>query len=218
MKRPICHTSILPAIFCSLLVGANAEEPKTNEPTQLQKEVEASRNSPWWGGWKAHIIEPSIRMYFDIGSDDANEVDIYNDGSLVPTINFLELYRPIYVDKFLLDSTKEFSFGPTIGFGITAPAGDSPDGSEQADDAPVLLLSSGVLASVAITDKVSVGAEVGWGWGFSADEGLTDISDSAIYVGLARISHRAIRMHEKLPISNRNICGFPDDLREGGLK
>ncbi len=36
--------------------------------------------------------------------------------------------------------------------------------------------------------------------------------------GLTRISHRAIRMHEKLPVSNRNIRGCPDDLREGGLK
>ncbi len=191
MKRSIWSSSILSVIYSSLLVTTNAQETEKRDLSEIQKdatklheEAETSQNAPWWGGWKAHIMQPSLRMYFDIGTDDADEIDIYNDGSLLPTINFLELYRPIYVKGFLLDPSKEFSVGPAFGFGITAPAGDSPDGSEQADDAPVLLLSAGVLASVGITKNISVGAEVGWAWGFSADEGLNDISDSAIYVGL----------------------------------
>lgn len=185
MKQTIL--ALTAALMPFLATQSMAEEATTETPSgseKLQERKEQSQQAPWWGGWEAHLMQPSVRMYFDVGSDDADEIDIYNDGSLVPTLNFLELYRPIFIDEFLLNTKKEFTVGPTIGFGITAPAEDSEDGTEEADDAPVLLLSVGALASVELNDNVSIGVESGWALGLSADEGVSDISDSALYVGL----------------------------------
>lgn len=129
-------------------------------------------------------MQPSVRIYFDLGTDDPGELDIYNDGTLVPTINLVELYVPYYLTYFLPDTSQELYVAPTFGFGITAPADDSADGTDTASDAPVLILTTGVLAALKMTEELSLGLEAGFALGLSTDEGLTDISDSAIYVGL----------------------------------
>jgi hypothetical protein len=141
----------------------------------------------WTYRLQPKFIEPSLRIYFDSGHDDVGEIDIYNDGELVPSLTLFELYKPLYKSDELIEGNDlVFSWGFTGGLGITAPAGDSD--SEEATSAPVLLLTLGLLAEISnINDNnngSSFGIEFGRALGLTADEGLDDISDSAWYVGL----------------------------------
>lgn len=40
------------------------------------------------------VFSPSARIYFDTGSDDKDEIDIFNDGKISPSINLAEIYFP----------------------------------------------------------------------------------------------------------------------------
>ena len=124
-----------------------------------------------------HLIRafsPSARLYFDTGTDDKNEIDVFEDGKLSPAITLAEIYFPYgrWKNWHKLDpnsvtnplSDKEekkisyfnqFLFGPTFGIGITVPPEDAERGvkinngdeiSEPASsNAPVLFLNAGFL-------------------------------------------------------------------------
>lgn len=127
-------------------------------------------------------FQPNLRIYFDLGSDEADEVDIYNDGSISPTINLLELYYRYPVNNFLANG--KFSCGPVMGVGLSAPADDSEDGASNGGDAPVLMLTAGGLALFELRENMSFGIETGLALGISADEGFENITDLAIYTGI----------------------------------
>jgi len=185
------------AIFAIFLLPIQGQETATSDPASkpAKEETSKERKEPrddfdMTKGWKPRVFQPSARIYFDTGSDDPNEIDLYNDGNLVPTINLLELYRPCKPQDFFLDTDKNLYFGPAFGVGISAPAedGDKKTGGpapEEASDAPVLLLTAGVLVELEITKNAFAGLEFGYAMGFSADEGLSDADDGAFYVGLA---------------------------------
>lgn len=143
------------------------------------------------GKVQIRFFQPKARIYFDIGTDDANEIDIFRDGALVPTVNIAEAYIPFHFPELgPITFPDGWTIGPAFGFGITAPADDSDDNTENASGAPVLLLSAGILVEfpVAVVDNksqaVSLGIEFGYVIGFTTQEGLDDIDDSAIYAGL----------------------------------
>ncbi len=86
----------------------------------------------------------------------------------------------------------DWILGPRLSIGITGPAGDSEDGSEQASGAPVLFLAAGVYMDLFkgnrepnSTDGVGVRLEFGTIWGVTADESIGDTDDSAVFVGLS---------------------------------
>lgn len=162
----------------------------------------------WNLGHKAvpRFIEPSLRVYFDSGHDDVGEIDLYNDGELLPSVTLFEIYKPFYKSESIFVGSSgqalPCSFGLTAGLGITAPAGDpeteakkgAPEMQMTPSDAPVLLLTYGFLLEIATKDSDTTtsdgnrfGIEFGRATGLSADEGLDDFSDSAWYVGIRAV-------------------------------
>jgi len=184
-------TDIL-SIATILLVSSplHAQQTPGNAPIAETKKDEAEKFEPrddfdFTKGWLPRFFQPSLRVYFDIGTDDAGEIDLYNDGSLVPTINLVELYRPYPVKEFFLGK-RDLWIGPAFGIGLTAPAKDGEGkNAEEAGNAPVLLLTGGLLTAIPLNDKTRIGIESGLAWGISADEGLADADDTAVYVGIA---------------------------------
>jgi hypothetical protein len=141
------------------------------------------------------VFQPKARVYFDSGTDDPDEVDIFNDGSLVPAINFVEIYWGCPFEGWVEGvGDADWTWGPALGLGITAPANNSDDGTNKASGAPVALASLGLQARLPIGATASddanssnesfVGLEFGRAIGYSADEGLSDVDDGAWYVGL----------------------------------
>ncbi len=129
------------------------------------------------------FFDPSARVYFDTGSDDPDEIDIFNDGGLNPTIEFAAVYLPwrfghgAYFD--------DWSWGPVVGVGISAPPDDSENSMNEASTAPVVMLSYGLMVEHEISEGgASFALEVGGATGFSSDESLGDSTDTAAFVGL----------------------------------
>lgn len=154
-------------------------------------------------GPKLRVFQPKARIYFDTGDDDEGELDIFEDGSLQPAVNLVEIYWAMNYDilgtgeKSLGKQMTDlgWTWGPSLGFGLSTPAQDSENGDRKASGAPVLLISAGLVAEFPLgtadsnnTDitknATKLGIEFGYAMGFSADEGLSDIDDGAIYVGL----------------------------------
>lgn len=138
------------------------------------------------GGFDFRLFQPSAKIFFDTGSDDDDEIDIFDDGSLNASIDLVNLiYR--YDTGFLFHNTTESTlwWGPSVGVGITSPADDSADGSVKASNAPVLLLSAGIFFEYDISSKTSVLIETGYVLGLTSDESFGDKTDGAIYFGLS---------------------------------
>lgn len=178
---------VLGAMLCAISVFAHASEENTSEAAMAaQIECEPRELSSFFSitRWcpQVSLFDPSARIYFDTGEDDEGEVDIFDDGSLSATIDFASLYFPFE----LFDTIEEFTFGPSFGVGISGPAQDSKDGSQQASSAPVFLMTGGLAFRVDIgddDDDNSISFEFGRAIGFSADESFGDNNDSATYVG-----------------------------------
>ena len=153
-------------------------------------------------GPKLRVFEPKARVYFDTGTDSPEKLDMFQDGSLVPSINFLELtwMRP-FRRPF---GHEDWRWGPNLGIGITSQAGDSDDGTNRSSGAPVVICSVGLLCEFPLSAlqlrrlrehqgpnpelrelAPTAGLEVGYALGVSSDERLTHIADGAIYVGLS---------------------------------
>ena len=135
------------------------------------------------GCLKPRFFNPSARVYFDTGNDDPGEIDVFNDGGLNPTIDFAAVYLPwrfghaAYFD--------DWSWGPIIGVGISAPTNSAEGDSDQSSDAPVVMVSLGIMLEYEIAEGgTSLALEFGRAIGFSADESLDDSDDSATFVGL----------------------------------
>ena len=156
-------------------------------------------------GPSIRVFEPKARVYFDTGFEATSKLDIFHDGSLAPSINFLELYwaRP-WAEGI---GHPDWRWGPNVGVGISSRAGDSRDGSVESSGAPVLLLSYGLLFEFPLSTRQidalredpaygpaaasrlrslspKAGVEFGYALGVSSDETLDYSADGAIYVGV----------------------------------
>ncbi len=134
------------------------------------------------GCLELRFFDPSARVYFDTGSDDVNEIDLFNDGNLNVTVDLVSIYFPWRLGK--AEFYDSWSWGPVFGAGISAAAKDSDDGSAKASGAPVVLISVGAMLEYKLKAGPSFSFEVGRSTGFSSDESLGDIDDSALFVGL----------------------------------
>lgn len=140
------------------------------------------------------VFEPKARVYFDTGWEAPDKLDIFHDGSLVPSINFVELFWQRPWGRF---GRPDWRWGPAIGVGISSQAGDSSDGTLEASGAPVLLLSGGLQYEFPLTayrpdvlpardgPPPTAGIEFGYAGGISSDESLDYSADGAIYVGVS---------------------------------
>jgi hypothetical protein len=152
------------------------------------------------------LFQPKARAYFEFNEDspaDApeseKEVDLFRDGSLVPTIEIVQLrLRSYFGDAYKTEGTKgekekvgertgveRVSAGFTLGLGISAPL--SEDSTTEAS-APIVLASAGVMLAYDISDsesKPAIGVEAGVVGGLSADESIGDSTDGAWYIGVS---------------------------------
>ncbi len=173
----------------------NPVDEKNNKTKGLQdktvnfgaEEIKNNVNENAWYAIKPEFrfFQPKLRVYFDTGEDDENEVDLFNDGTLSPTINLLEVYWPFKFNEHI--GHDKWRWGPSLGGGISAPAGDSEDNTKQASDAPVVLLTAGLLVKFPFSEgekSRSVDFEAGYAMGFSTDEEFDNINDGAVYVGV----------------------------------
>jgi hypothetical protein len=152
------------------------------------------------------VFEPKARVYFDTGWEAPDKLNLFHDGSLVPSINFLELFwRRRWPQHIGHD---DWRWGPSLGVGISSQAGNSSDGTLSASGAPVLLLSAGLqtefplstwqlnrlrenghcnpdLERDLLATGPTAGIEFGYALGVSSDESLGYSADGAIYVGVS---------------------------------
>jgi len=152
------------------------------------------------------VFEPKARVYFDTGWEAPDKLNLFHDGSLVPSINFLELFwRRRWPHSI---GHRDWRWGPSFGVGISSQAGDSSDGTLKASGAPVLLLSSGLQTEFPLSTwqlaqfrrsgycnpdverelraaAPTAGIEFGYALGVSSDESLDYSADGAIYVGVS---------------------------------
>jgi hypothetical protein len=135
------------------------------------------------------FFDPSARVYFDTGTDDVGEIDLFRDGSLDASLDFISVYLPLRFGPS--EFADKWSWGPAVGVGLSSPADDSDDGTAKAADAPVVLMSGGLLLEYkfggngnGLDNPASFGIEFGVARGFSASESLGDTDDTARYVGL----------------------------------
>ncbi|MBT5903227.1 MAG: hypothetical protein HOH58_14070 [Opitutaceae bacterium] len=144
--------------------------------------------SPISEGLGYRFFSPSARVYFDTGTDDPGEIDIFNDGAASVNISLLELVYRVETHGRLQfqNGENKLYFGPAIGVGLTSPASDSQNGATDAGSSPVVMVSAGVFAEIQVnqsSDSVII-LETGYAIGYSASETATDNNDGALYVGL----------------------------------
>ncbi|MDJ0907171.1 MAG: hypothetical protein QNI96_14215 [Woeseiaceae bacterium] len=128
------------------------------------------------------FFDPSVRVYFDTGTDDPDEIDIFNDGNLNLAVDLASIYWPWRLGR--AEYFDNWSWGPVVGAGIGAPASDSSDGTTQASGAPIVMFSGGMMLEYELDSGPSFAFEAGYTIGYSSDESLGDADDSAAYVGL----------------------------------
>jgi len=124
-------------------------------------------------GWRLRwdALKPSGRIFFDTGSDDPGEVDLFNDGTATVQLQFLSLGA----EYIAVDS---LHFYPNVSAGISsAQTGTNESGL-------VFALSAGLTVEFPFTDTIRAGLESGYMTGFTADESFDDANDGAFYVGL----------------------------------
>lgn len=148
----------------------------------------------WFKDIYVRPFHPKARYYFDSGTDDPNEIDIFQDGGMTPVIDFINIYYPLNISKnrnigrFMGD---DWLLGPSVGIGITTPA--DPDGDMESSSAPVLLVSGALELDIPVgKQKLGeqegepnyISLEFGWTKGWSTDEDIENNDDSALFVGL----------------------------------
>ncbi len=130
---------------------------------------------------KIDLFKPSPRVYFDT-EDNEIEADIFNDGEISATIDFISIYTPLRLGRN--ESYDPWAWGPIISAGIGTPS-NSED--TEGSGAPVVLLSAGMQLRYTVTsvgNQPSFAFEHGMAWGYSADEAFNDKEDKATYFGI----------------------------------
>lgn len=167
---------------------------QTAAGTDIRSHLKPARRTPWYDmlaldGYKYRFFSPSARVFFDIGEDEENEIDVFKDGSISISLSMIEFIGLNQLGSF--KNGGHLIAGPSIGLGLTAPANDSEDGNEQASSAPVFMLNLGIYGEIELGaadangNNKSILLEAGWALGTSADESLSDKTDQALYVGIA---------------------------------
>lgn len=183
-------TSVVVLNSLAVLTAGASEETKKRSKSEDKANDSAtpvvSESNSLLEGWTTSFLQPSLRYYYDYGSDDPGEVDLYNDGNLVPTIDLVEIYRPYSLKNFFLGG-RDLIVGPSFGLGLSGPAKDGTgDNAQTTGNAPVVVFTAGAIIGIPVgKNGALVGIEGGHAWGASFDEGFADSDDYAVYVGIS---------------------------------
>lgn len=123
------------------------------------------------------FFDPSTRVYFDRGSDSDKKADLFKDGGLDVTLDFLSIYLPwrLGISQYY----DRYSWGPIASAGISSSSTDTTDGI-----GAMALISTGFMFEYRTESKTSFGLEVGHAWGFSANESYSEKMDKAWFMGI----------------------------------
>lgn len=123
-------------------------------------------------GFAYRVFTPSVRTFFDTGTDDPGEIDLYKNGTLGLSLNFISLD---YMWGF-----KKANIGPTFSLGLASASG------EGTDESVVFFWGAGLRTTLKGSTNIPVNFEIGYMQGISADEKLnsTQRDDGAIYVSI----------------------------------
>jgi hypothetical protein len=205
--RSIKHvTTLLVALTLYTIVPS---APAWSEEKERERdELNYSDYDDWVLTVSSRFFRPTARIYFDTGSDDENEVDAFTDGALTANVDLLEFYVAAFKQssEFTTRSTDlsrrlhhrtRWSVGPMFGLGMTGPAQNSEDGTQEASGAPVFMVNYGLYSEIALTapeqqalsknnisGPVTLFVEGGRVTAFSTDEALDDFDDSALFFGV----------------------------------
>lgn len=197
-EQPVLEVAQLP-------VASPHEELRSGEPVDVMGVLPPPSPSMYYApddppGLSIRIFEPKARVYFDTGWEAPDKLDIFHDGSLAPSINFVELYWTQALNERF--GHPDWRWGPNIGVGIGSRAEDSLDGSVRASAAPVLLMSYGFLFEFPLTSSrvdykhagpgygprrfaPTAGIECGYAMGVASDRSHDFAADGAFYVGVS---------------------------------
>ncbi|QDV70392.1 hypothetical protein Poly24_41140 [Rosistilla carotiformis] len=159
--------------------------------------------------WRPQVrfLQPKARVFFDLKRDNDSEFDLFRNGSILASLDVLEIYKPLKLvtDFFADEHSKKVSlhdlgwrFGATLGLGITtalsnggtdgggAPIGvgsigfryEFPIGPEP----PAVLDQNG--RPIRLDQRTRVGFEAGLQAGTSTDETIADRFDVGLYIGM----------------------------------
>ncbi len=123
-------------------------------------------------GFDYRVFTPSLRTFFDRGTDDPGEIDLYDNGTLGLSLNFVSLdYMWVF---------EKVNVGPSVSLGLSSASGSGTD------DSAIFFWGFGLRTTLKSSTNVPVSFEIGYMQGISADEGLdsTQRDDSAIYVSI----------------------------------
>ena len=125
----------------------------------------------WAVDWASGKAGP--RVYFDVGNRDPGEVQLFKNGDLQLTLDFLSIYCHRRISEGL-----NLEWGPFLSVGIAS------SNTEASNEAAVLMWSAGVFLRP--TER-SWALEAGYMTGVSAHEGLdaTTRDDTAFFVGIS---------------------------------
>lgn len=188
MKK-ILITTLMLAFSVSVSAQEAEDEENSDDVEETREAFQCDNGDPLTRAFSSECfkiswLKPSTRVYFDTGTDDEDEIDLFVDGSINVTLEVLSI---AWHKKFL--GSDNYSWGPILSAGLSTPA-KSPSSSAampgaadlpSASSAPVFMASFGFeLQGV----NQNVFAEVGYSQGWTADESFGDTSDGAIYVGV----------------------------------
>ena len=123
-------------------------------------------------GFDYRVFTPSLRTFFDTGTDDAGEIDLYENGTLGLSLNFVSLdYMWVF---------NKINVGPSLSLGLSSASGSGTD------DSAVFFWGAGLRSTLKGSSNVPISLEIGYMQGISADEKLdsTQRDDGAVYVSI----------------------------------
>lgn len=159
--------------------------------------------------WRPQVrfLQPKARVFFDLKRDNDSEFDLFRDGSILASLDVLEIYKPL---KFVTDFFGEergksmtlhdlgWRFGATMGLGITTALAN---GGNEGSGAPIGVASIGLRYEfpigpeppavldqsgrpIRLDQRTRVGFEAGFQVGTSTDESIADRFDAGFYIGM----------------------------------
>lgn len=154
---------------------------------------------------EVRFFQPKARVFMDLKRSNDEEFDLFADGSVLASLDVVELYfpMPLVSERFARTfgrpsrlSRLGWRVGGTVGIGITTAL---TDGDGRSSGSPISTLSAGlrydfplgppsqeVLATgdFRLDQRTRVGIEGGVQGGLSTDESISESTDVGLYLGI----------------------------------
>ena len=133
-----------------------------------------------WGprsGLDLALLQPGSFAYFDTGTDEEDEVDLFVDGKLGTTVQLIGADAIAYSDR---RNRVRVGLNFGVGIGTSNEAAPTSDNAAATKSTAVLMLTTSVVADFAKVFRL----QAGWIQGVSTREKVGSRDDSAVFVGI----------------------------------